>query len=465
MISEDKTQNFQRMLFDEAILKGIQQNEEQRKIWADYKKGHQKVAEALYEFRKDVHVNCMIPIGKRALMKGKLIHTNEVLASLGDGYFAKYTAEGAAALCERRIKRSEDMLKKLSTERDLYETKMMVIDNDVFEDCAGTEIVEHWNEEKIYDWKIKHREREKEYHQKLAKLRQEEKTKIETEEDLFHRLDQLELEEELADEFNRLEDEHYELFGEELEEYSSSDNEKENPEEEKEEQLEKEEQEEEEKQKQCKEEEHEDQHNKDEKGMQHKEKEKENQHKDKEEENQHKDKEEGRQYKKEEKEKQSEVEVKTYKIKKVVSFVNIDDENKQKVKKSTEEEGTSETVETEEDILRIEFSHSEYTPIAKSEGDTIETPGDIYRIFSKPKSILKRSPHDIPPVLATIPDYSTEEEEEDEENEHIVKASTYETVVKDIKERHTPAVIENVSKPEKETRPVSKFKRERQLKK
>lgn len=47
----------------------------------------------------------MVPIGKRALMKGKLIHTNEVLASLGDGYFAKYTAEGAAALCERRIKR------------------------------------------------------------------------------------------------------------------------------------------------------------------------------------------------------------------------------------------------------------------------------------------------------------------------------------------------------------------------
>lgn len=49
----------------------------------------------------------------------------------------------------------------------------------------------------------KHREREKEYHQKLGKLRQEETKKIETEEDLFHRLDQLEIEEELADELNR----------------------------------------------------------------------------------------------------------------------------------------------------------------------------------------------------------------------------------------------------------------------
>lgn len=47
----------------------------------------------------------MVPIGKRALMKGKLIHTNEVLVCLGDGYFAKYSASGARALCERRIQR------------------------------------------------------------------------------------------------------------------------------------------------------------------------------------------------------------------------------------------------------------------------------------------------------------------------------------------------------------------------
>lgn len=45
----------------------------------------------------------MIPIGKRALMKGKLIHTNEILTSLGDGYFAKYSASGAIALCKRRV--------------------------------------------------------------------------------------------------------------------------------------------------------------------------------------------------------------------------------------------------------------------------------------------------------------------------------------------------------------------------
>lgn len=53
----------------------------------------------------------MIPIGKRALMKGRLIHTNEILAFLGDGYFAKYSASGAVALCERRIQSMINIIK------------------------------------------------------------------------------------------------------------------------------------------------------------------------------------------------------------------------------------------------------------------------------------------------------------------------------------------------------------------
>lgn len=51
----------------------------------------------------------MVPIGKRALMKGKLIHTNEILVCLGDEYFAKYSASGAVALCERRIQSMVNM--------------------------------------------------------------------------------------------------------------------------------------------------------------------------------------------------------------------------------------------------------------------------------------------------------------------------------------------------------------------
>ena len=51
---------------------------------------------------------------------------------------------------------------------------------------------------------MQHRQREKEYRQKLAKLKEKEKTNICTEEDLFKRLDELEVEEELEDEIYRL---------------------------------------------------------------------------------------------------------------------------------------------------------------------------------------------------------------------------------------------------------------------
>ncbi|XP_076653138.1 unconventional prefoldin RPB5 interactor isoform X2 [Halictus rubicundus] len=388
----------------------------------------------------------MVPIGKKAFLKGKLIHTNEVLASLGDGYFAKYSADGAAALCERRIKHAEEMLKNLSGEIDLYETRMMAMENNLFGDCAGSEIVEHWNEEEIQEWKVKHREREREYRQKLAKLRQEKKPKVETEEDLIWRLDQLELEEELADDFNRQSglSEH---FGEDLEEYSyesesSSEGEEENSEEVKQ-QNEKEQEKEEENAKQLKDEEQNEKHLKEE------EKEKRLQDEEKE-----------KQLKNEGKKKQIE-EVKVAEVKKCVSFGKLDDVNKQKDEKSMETTESSEEVSAE-DIFRIEFSHSEHTAATRSEGDSIVTPADIYRIFTKPKSILKRSPNDIPPIRDPPPDYSTEEE--DDPYEHVDKASAYESIVKDIKERDTSKIVEIVPGIVKETRPVSKFKRERQQK-
>lgn len=405
MNRETDIRKIQHALLEDVLSKGIQKNEEQCRIWRTYKTGHEKVAEALQTFQKDLYVNCMVPIGKRALMKGRLIHTNEVLAFLGDAYFAKYSATGAIALCQRRIQNAEEMLKKLSTERDLYETRMMVSENDLFEDCAGTEIVEHWNEEQIDEWRKKHREREKEYHQKLTKLRQESKKKIETEEDLFNRLDQLEIEEELADELNRLEDEVHGLFGEELEEgeyyyetESSSESEENNSR--------------------------------------------------KEDEDVDTEK------------KQPEENVKSNRITKSVSFAE-DNQKKEKEENLKKSEETNEDVEdgSVEDILRIEFSHSSHNPTIKSDGESIQSPVDIYKMFSKPKSILKRSPNDIP-VQAPPPDYSTEEEEEEESN----KPSAYESVVKDITERNTTAPVNDVSKTQEHARPISKFKRDRQKK-
>ncbi|XP_043263670.1 unconventional prefoldin RPB5 interactor-like protein isoform X3 [Colletes gigas] len=401
-----ESQNFQHLLLDQVFLKGIQQNEQLRKVWTAYRNGHLKVSEALQVFQKDVHVNCMVPIGKRALMKGKLVHTNEVLVCLGDGYFVKYSASGAEALCKRRIQEAEETLKNLDMERDLYETRMAIKESNLFEDCSSREIVEHWNKDQVEEWKKKHRVSEREYNKKLAKLRQEEQKKIQTEEDLFHRLDQLEIEEELADEFNRLEDERYQLLGEES--Y------KEGEEEEEEEELEEEEEEEEEK---------------------------------------------------EEEEpistsERNKKEIGQCKVRKSVSFVDQEDLVNKEVKNTIKGRKESEDIEDlEEEVLKIEFSHSENNAVTKSDDDSIKTPADICRTFLKAKSNLKRSPNDIPVKIAS-PDYSTEEEDDEEA---CTKYSTYETVVKDIKERDLSLKVE-ASKVDEETRPVSRFKKERKLK-
>jgi hypothetical protein len=50
---------------------------------------------------------------------------------------------------------------------------------------------------------VQHRQREKEYRQKLSELRKKEKTKIDNEESLWKRLDELELQEELQEELDR----------------------------------------------------------------------------------------------------------------------------------------------------------------------------------------------------------------------------------------------------------------------
>lgn len=80
--------------------------------------------------------------------------------------------------------------------------------------------------------------------------------------------------------------------------------------------------------------------------------------------------------------------------------------------------------ENDSDIIRIEFKHTDnnlYIP--EFTENKITSPRDIYKMFSKPKSILKRSPNDVmPPQNTSLPTYSSEEEEEEDEG---IKPSAY----------------------------------------
>lgn len=96
---------------------------------------------------------------------------------------------------------AESKLQTYRKEKEYLESQMTGNRSTVF-DNEGKEIIEEYTEEEDKAWRLKHRENIKKYKQGQAKT--EETSIIEvTDEQLWYRLEELELEEELANELNR----------------------------------------------------------------------------------------------------------------------------------------------------------------------------------------------------------------------------------------------------------------------
>lgn len=73
--------------------------------WQEYKKEHEEVRERMMSLKDKLSHSIMVPLGNKAIMRGYLVHTNEILVCIGQGYFVKQTAKQAAEICQRRIQR------------------------------------------------------------------------------------------------------------------------------------------------------------------------------------------------------------------------------------------------------------------------------------------------------------------------------------------------------------------------
>ncbi|KAG5306458.1 RMP protein, partial [Acromyrmex insinuator] len=419
-IGPQAIQSYQQIL-NNVLVQKLEQNEKRIKAITDYKKGHKKVIEGLEAYPLSLSESCMVPIGKLAFMKGKLTHTNEILVYLGEGYFVKYSASQAIALCNRRIAWADEMLKSLETERNLYEMRQYIpFEHDVFS-RDRKDIIEHWSEDKLDEWKVQHRQHEKEYRQKLAKLKEKEKTNIRTEEDLFKRLDELEVEEELEDEIYRLENERKAYYGDDLKDGEVYD------------------------------ESEEDESDSDQITTE----------KIQEELKKLKDLQMGRIT--------ISKDINT-KEKRRISFAEpcvIGDESNtnkisipQEVCSAVKQDDTcNESSEDENDTIKIEFSHSSHTPdILESNNMEIQSPVDIYKIFNAPKSILKRSPNDM--IFNEVVPPLNESNNTDTEDEDEYVNYEYNSMIKERIQEHKASPV-NVSTEKDEKRIVSRFKLER----
>ncbi|XP_061389551.1 unconventional prefoldin RPB5 interactor-like protein [Musca vetustissima] len=202
---------------EDALIEAIQKNAEETERWRTYLKENETAKENLAMFQKRYTVEVMVPVGKKALMPGHLIHTNEVLVGHYQGYFSKCSAHTAGQICDLRIKTAKEHLKKLETELEMWQNKLeKPYVEGVVPSGEEREIIEDFDEEKEKLWKEQHKirvreakqqeklEREKELAKEQQKSKENE-TKEKSDEEIFKMLEEAEIMEELEQELENLE--------------------------------------------------------------------------------------------------------------------------------------------------------------------------------------------------------------------------------------------------------------------
>ncbi|KAH8394781.1 hypothetical protein KR222_005611, partial [Zaprionus bogoriensis] len=183
----------------------LDKNAHETERWQAFKADNETAISNLDTFSKHLSVEVMVPIGKKALMPGELIHTNELLVGHYQGYFSACSAHKAKEICQHRLRLAEEHLKQLEVEADLWQNKL---DKPLLEGAVPSageiEIVEDYDEEAHKQWLQEHRE-------SVRKQKQEERIQREEHvqhEDVFKQLEEREMMEELGldpDDFNQQE--------------------------------------------------------------------------------------------------------------------------------------------------------------------------------------------------------------------------------------------------------------------
>ena len=166
----------------------------------------------------------MIPMGKKALIRGKLRHTNEITVSHGNGMFSDCSQIQAIEILNHRLNMCATRLRALEAERSLYRfiykqqvynevLKLFNIyiyfrnklefpkNEEVFGTDEGQEIIEDYDEKTEQKWRKKHAENVK--NQKQMEAVERAQMNLEDTE-VSRMLEDYELMEELADELDNL---------------------------------------------------------------------------------------------------------------------------------------------------------------------------------------------------------------------------------------------------------------------
>ncbi|CAH8518612.1 uri1, prefoldin-like chaperone [Schistosoma haematobium] len=171
-------ENFSRLLTQQ--ISDIEATEQEIIILEKYRSDYESVSNKIQELQKSVYKDAYIPFSRKALVRGRLIHTNELLVYLGgtDDYFAELSVYETVQLLSRRIKRLEIKLDGLRQQKTLLNdrinyTKQLVSQKLVsipkdsssctrdqvvegIEDDKEIEIREEYDSDAEIEWRKKH---------------------------------------------------------------------------------------------------------------------------------------------------------------------------------------------------------------------------------------------------------------------------------------------------------------------
>ncbi|KAM3960845.1 unconventional prefoldin RPB5 interactor [Aphomia sociella] len=183
-----------------ANLKSIHENSRNINFWEDYLNNLNSLNFSVYS--DSLTVPILVPIGNKILFRGQLKHTNEVTVALGADYFTKCSLKQAEELRQHRIKDAQAKVDMFKKEKEYLENQLSFKNN--VNENLGQEIIEVQTEEEDKMWRKKHRENVRKY-MSQHRVGDQQSNDV-TDEELWFRLEELELQEELDNEMLVTED-------------------------------------------------------------------------------------------------------------------------------------------------------------------------------------------------------------------------------------------------------------------
>ncbi|CAK1544388.1 unnamed protein product [Leptosia nina] len=183
-------------IFNNIYQQSLAQNNHNVSFWQDYL--NQLNTLNFTSFNDKLKVPILVPLGNKILFKGILKHTNEVIVSLGSDYFAKCSIKQAEILRQNRVKDAKSKLDLYEKEQDYLNNQLHLYKDTYFN--PGFDLIETCTEEEDQLWRLKHKERVKKYNLSEEKKKDISNNEI-ADEELWARLEELELQEDLEEEY------------------------------------------------------------------------------------------------------------------------------------------------------------------------------------------------------------------------------------------------------------------------